>query len=111
MSTSKEFLEYTLDLLSSVGPIQTTRMFGGVLLKVSGVQLGVILMETIYFKVTDPALQDKYKKMGSTQFTYTRKDKKDPVIIKNWWSVPEKALDNAEEMTALAQEALAQNTE
>ncbi|MFT5849885.1 MAG: DNA transformation protein [Patiriisocius sp.] len=104
----KRIFEYIFDLLSEVGPIETKRMFGGALLKVGGTQLGVMLMETLYFKVTDIELQEKYKKWGSTQFTYTRKDKNDPVIIKNWWTVPEMALDNGEVMTALDREVLNQ---
>jgi len=108
MSTSEEFVEYILDLLSSVGQMETKRMFSGVLLTVEGEQLGVILMETLYFKVVDRALQKKYQGMGSTQFQYTRKDKKDPVIIKNWWSVPEEALDNGEALVVFAHEVLSQ---
>jgi TfoX/Sxy family transcriptional regulator of competence genes len=52
--------------------------------------------------VTDDDLQEEYAKRGSTQFSYTRKDKKDSVIIKNWWSVPDEAMDNGEEMVRLA---------
>lgn len=109
MAVSEEYLEYVLDLLSPVGQASSSRMFGGVLLKVKGRQLGVILDEVMYFKVTDLDLQEQYKKKGSVQFTYTRKDKKDPVIIKNWWSVPENALDNGEEMVRLAEEVLSQS--
>lgn len=108
MSASKEFVEYVLDLLEPLADIQTSRMFGGVLLKVEGKQLGVLFGDTLYFKVTDLALQEKYKKEGSKQFTYTRKDKKDPVIIKNWWSVPENAMDSSEEIVHLAEEVLEQ---
>ena len=110
MSASKEFVEYILDLLSPIQNIQTARMFGGVLLKVNGVQLGVLFGETLYFKVKDQELQAKYKAGGSKQFSYTRKDKADPVIIKNWWSVPEKALDNGEEMVRLAEEVINQSS-
>jgi len=108
MSTSPEFLQYILDMLAPVGYVQTSRMFSGVLLKVERKQLGVMLGEVLYFKVIDAELQEQYKKKGSVQFSYTRKDKKDPVIIKNWWSVPESAMDNEEEIVTLAREVLAQ---
>ncbi|PCI29975.1 hypothetical protein COB55_01185 [Candidatus Wolfebacteria bacterium] len=108
MSASKEFVEYILDLLSPIDDVTTARMFGGALLKVHGKQLGVLFGETVYFKVTDETLQKHYASEGSKQFTYTRKDKKDPVIIKNWWSVPEYAMDNSEEMVRLAEEVLGQ---
>ncbi len=106
MSVSKEFVEYILDLLEPIEGIQTSRMFGGVLLKVNDVQLGMLLEDVLYFKVSDPVLQKWYKDEGSEQFTYTRKGKKDPVVIKNWWSVPDRALDSSEEMVRLAEEIL-----
>lgn len=108
MSASPEFVEYVLELLAPVGNVRSSRMFGGALLKVDGRQLGVLFGDRVYFKVTDTTLQEQYKKAGSSQFTYTRKDKPDPVIIKNWWSVPESAMDDSAELSRLADEVLAQ---
>ncbi len=110
VSTSEEFTDYVLDQLSSVGIIQTSRMFGGVLLKVNNKQLGVIINDTLYFKAKEPELQKKFEEMDSEQFQYTRKDKEEPVLIKNWWSTPEEFLENREELVALAHEVLLQNT-
>ena len=107
MKVSQEFLEYILDMLAPVGQVTATRMFSGVLLKVDGVQLGILFSETLYFKVTDLELQQEYREKGSVQFTYTRKDKVTPVVIKNWWSVPDEAVDSGEELVRLAQEILA----
>lgn len=42
MSASEEFVEYVTDMLSPVGNIQVSRMFGDALLKVGGNQLGVL---------------------------------------------------------------------
>lgn len=108
MSASKEFVEYVLDLLKPIERITTARMFGGVLLKVRNRQLGVLFGDTLYFKVTDKELQEQYRKEGSKQFTYTREDKKEPVVIKNWWSVPDSAMDRSEELVQLAEQALEQ---
>lgn len=108
MSASPEFVEYVLELLAPIGNVQVSRMFGGALFKVGGKQLGVFFGDTVYFKVINSTLQEQYKKAGSTQFMYTRKDKKDPVVIKNWWTVPESAMDDSEEMSRLAEEVLAQ---
>lgn len=110
MATSAEFTEYVLDQLAPVGVIQTSKMFGGVLLKVNNRQLGVIIMDTLYLKVKEPELQERFKDMDSEQFEYTRKDKDGPVVIKNWWSVPEELLENREEIVALAYEVLLQGT-
>ncbi len=108
MNTSREFAEYIQEQLESVGEITLKNMFGGVLLSVEGDQLGVVLHSTLYFKVMDADLQKRYQAHGSEQFEYTRKDKDDPVVIKNWWSVPEDAVDNREELMVLAEEVLAQ---
>lgn len=108
MKVSEEFLEYVLDMLAPVGQVVSSRMFNGALLKVSGKQLGILFSETLYFKVTDPLLQQQYTEKGSHQFTYTRKDKEEPVVIKNWWSVPDEVMDNGEAMVLLAQEVLRQ---
>ncbi|XKT75086.1 MAG: TfoX/Sxy family protein [Patescibacteria group bacterium UBA2103] len=106
MSASEEFTQYILDLLSPLGNIEVKRMFGGALLKVSGKQLGVIINDQLYFKVLNSEVQKRYESEGSTQFSYTRKDKKEPIIIKNWWSVPEEIIERREDLIALAEESL-----
>lgn len=108
MGTSAEFTDYVLDQLASVGVIQTSKMFSGVLLKVNNKQLGIIIMDTLYFKVKEPELQKQFESMDSEQFSYQRKDIEAPVVIKNWWSVPEETLENREEVVALAHEVLLQ---
>ncbi len=108
MGTSAEFTDYVLDQLASVGVIQTSKMFSGVLLKVNNKQLGIIIMDTLYFKVKESELQRQFEAMDSEQFSYTRKDRETPVIIKNWWSVPEESLENRDEIVALAHAVLLQ---
>lgn len=83
-------------------------MFGGRLIRIDGRQLGIIANDVLFFKVTDPELQQLYKERGSRQFSYIRKDKDKPVIIKNWWLVPESALDESAQLLELAEEVLAQ---
>ena len=102
MSTSAEYTDYVLDQLSSLGVIHTSKMFGGVLLIIYGTQLGVIIEDILYFKVATPELQTKLQTQGSQQFTYTRKDKEEPVVIKNWWSVPEEILEDRDKVVDLA---------
>jgi len=108
MSTSEEFTNYVLDQLSSIGLIHTSKMFGGVLLKIDGTQLGVIIEDVLYFNVKELELQTKLEDMGSEQFTYTRKDKTEPVVIKNWWSVPEETVEDKDELVSLANNVLSQ---
>ena len=106
MASSQEFSDYVEELLNPLGNITVRRMFGGMLFKIDGKQLGMIIADTLYFKVTNRELQKRYAQEGSVQFSYTRKDKKDPVVIKNWWSVPEDALEDGEALCELGREDL-----
>ncbi len=108
MRTSYEFTEYVLDQLSAIGVIHTSKMFGGVMLKVENKQLGIIIRDTLYFKVKEPELQKKFKDMESEQFEYMREDREEPVVIKNWWSVPGESLENSKRLVGLAYEVLLQ---
>ena len=108
MSTSPEYVDYVLDQLATVGVILTSRMFGGVLLKVDNKQLGVIIDDTLYFKVKEPELHRKFSQMESDPFEYDRKDRKNSVRIRTWWSVPEEVLEDREQLVGLAYEVLLQ---
>ena len=110
MATSPEFTDYVLDQLSDVGVIQTSKMFSGVLLKIDNKQLGVIIDDTLYFKVKEPELHKKFTEMDSDPFEYDRKDREHPVRIRTWWSVPEEILEDRGELVALAYEVLLQGS-
>ena len=110
MATSPEFTDYILDQLESVGVIVTSKMFGGVLLKVDNKQLGVIIQDVLYFKVKEPELHLKFTQMESDPFEYDRKDREAPVRIRSWWSVPDDILEDREQLVALAYEVLLQGS-
>ena len=110
MANSREYTDYVLDQLESVGVILTTKMFGGVLLKVDNKQLGVIIDDVLYFKVKEPELHRKFTQMESDPFEYDRKDRQSPVRIRSWWSVPEEILEDREQLVALAYEVLLQGS-
>ena len=110
MATSSEFLEYVTEMLAPIGGLQTKRMFGGALLLVDGVQLGIVSDETLYFTVTSKELEGRLAREGATQFSYTKKSTPEPVVIKKWWEVPAEYLDNSEALCELAEEVLGQET-
>jgi len=110
MPTKLEFTNYVLDQLESVGVIQTSKMFGGVLLKVDNKQLGVIIDDVLYFKVKEPELHRKFSQMESDPFEYDRKDRESEVRIRTWWSVPEEILEDRRQVVALAYEVLLQGS-
>lgn len=106
MAASQEFIDFVVELLEPVGHIEVSRMFGGALLKVEGKQLGIVADDILYFKVTDPTLQKQLRDEGSVQFSYPRKDKSKPVVIQNWWSAPDRYIDNSEELLDVAEHIL-----
>jgi DNA transformation protein len=110
MKTSDEFIDFVLDQLASFGVIHTSRMFGGVLLKVDNKQLGVVIGDTLYFRVKEAELREKFVAMESEQFEYDKTDRDEPVVVRNWWSVPEEILENREELVGLAYEVLLQGS-
>jgi len=110
MASSPEFTNYILDQLEPVGVILTSRMFGGTLLKINNKQLGVVINDTLYFKVKEPELQEKFTQLESEQFEYTREDREEPVVIRNWWSVPAEIIEDREQLIALAYEVLLQGS-
>jgi len=108
MSTSAEFTDYVLDQLYDVGVIQTSKKFGGVMLKVNNKQLGVIIAGTLYFKVKEPELQERFEKLDSYQYEYIAEGEEEPVVVKSLWSVPMESLENKRKVVGLAYEVLLQ---
>ncbi len=110
MKTSLQFVTYIEELLTEFPNLEKGRLFGGTTLGINEKKIGVIFGDTLFLKVTEKNLQKRYREEGSIQFSYTRKDKKDPVIIKNWWSAPEKALEDPGCLAKLVKEILEQST-
>jgi DNA transformation protein len=104
------FVNYVLEQLEPVGVVLTSKMFGGVLLKIDNKQLGVIINDTLYFKVKEPELHRRFTQMESDPFEYDRKDRESPVRIRTWWSVPDEVLEDREQLVGLAYEVLLQGS-
>ena len=110
MNGGNDFLEYILEQLESLGDIEVKKMFGAFLLKVEGEQLGIVIDDIFYLKVVDKEIQERYREEGSVQFEYKKKTRKEPVVIKNWWSVPERALEDRDYLLELTDEVLNQKS-
>ena len=76
-----QFLEYVLELLEPAGSISSGRMFGGYVIRKSGLPIALIIRDEVYFKVDDSNRAD-YEALGSEPFTYKAKGK--TVAISNW---------------------------
>jgi len=108
--TDQTFVDYVIDQLAPVGVVLTSKMFGGVLLKIDNKQLGIIIDGTLYFKVKEPELHRKFTQMESDPYEYDRKDRESPVRIRTWWSVPDEVLEDKRQLVGLAYEVLLQGS-
>ncbi|WP_374251326.1 TfoX/Sxy family protein [Xanthobacter sp.] len=91
------------DLFAAFGPVAVKRMFGGAGLYADGLMFALWAGEAFYLKA-DAALAEDLKGRGSVPFSYEAKG-----VVRTmggYWSVPEAALDDADDLAALARRAL-----
>lgn len=91
-----DFAEYVVhDLLGQISRITARAMFGGHGLYKGGVIFGIIADGQLYFK-TDEKTSKKYKKLGSSPFTYSKGKVKS--ITMSYWELPAEIMDDPEEL-------------
>jgi DNA transformation protein len=103
MTVSAEYTEYILEKLEPLGTIVKSRFFGGVALSFQSIQFAMIMGSTLYFVVNEKS-RDKYKAKGMEPFSYATK--KGTVLVHRYWSVPEEALEEPDELKRWAHEAI-----
>jgi DNA transformation protein len=104
MATDPEFLEHILDLFQGLGRITSGRMFSGTALYVEGdVMFACVLGNTVWLK-SDAETLDRFEAAGSRAFTYDRAN--GPQRVTSLMSLPESAMDDADEALSWARLAL-----
>jgi DNA transformation protein len=83
------------ELLDPLGVIRFRRMFGGMGIYAGELMFGLVIDEVLYFK-TDATTQPDYSAEGCGPFIYARKDGRQVSI--SYWRVPERLLDEPEEL-------------
>lgn len=92
------------DLFAAFGPVHVRRMFGGSGLYAGGHMFAIAVGGAIYLKA-DAAFAEHLAARGSAPFSYVAKGA--VRTMRGFWSVPEDALDDGEDLAALARRALA----
>jgi DNA transformation protein len=87
------------DLFASLGPVTVKRMFGGKGIYCQGVIFALYLFDEIMLKV-DEETAPLFSVAGARQWVYQREGKS-PVAMP-YWSTPEDALDDPDEMAKWA---------
>lgn len=103
MPQSKEYLEYVLEQLHSLGGVVSRRMFSGAGLYQDEVFFGLLFRDTLYFKVNDSNRAD-YESRGMGRFQpYPDK----PYRSFSYYEVPADVLEDREELTSWARRSIA----
>ncbi|MGH8109530.1 MAG: TfoX/Sxy family protein [Arenimonas sp.] len=97
------FLAHLNELLEPLGKISTKIMFGGHGVYCNGVIMGLVINQALYLKV-DGQTRDFFSKAGCEPFVYEMKAK---TVAMSYWSVPDDAMESAEDMLPWAKYAYA----
>lgn len=87
------------DLFASLGPVTVKRMFGGKGIYCQGVIFALYLFDEIMLKVDDETAP-LFSAAGARQWVYQREGKSS--VAMPYWSTPEDALDDPDEMAKWA---------
>jgi len=102
MSASEGFIELLKDCMSGLGPVSVRRMFGGAGIYADSVMFGLIADDTLYLKADDKTKCD-FEAEGLEPFVYEGGGR---TIAMSYWRIPERLLDDPDEMVAWARTAL-----
>jgi DNA transformation protein and related proteins len=102
MAASEGFIELLVDVLGGLGPVSVRRMFGGAGVYADGVMFGLVADDTLYLKADD-ATKGAFEAEGLGPYGYGGAGKR---IDLPYWRIPERLLDDPDEMVAWARVAL-----
>lgn len=103
MARQDSFVDYTLELLEPLGPVQARGMFGGWGIYHRGLMFGLIAEGRFYLKVDDVTRPAFEAATGCEPFVYRGADK--PMTM-NYWTPPTDAQDDAIELLPWARRAV-----
>lgn len=102
MTASDGFSELLKDALRGLGPVAVRRMFGGAGVYADGVMFGLVADDTLYFKADDETKR-AFEGEGLEPFVYEGGGRK---VAMSYWRIPERLLDDPDEMVSWARTAL-----
>lgn len=90
------------DIFAAFRPVRCRRMFGGLGIYAEGVMFGLVAFERIYLKA-DADFARSLEAEGAERFSYEAKGRR---MSLGYWTLPERAIDDAEAAAELAGRAL-----
>ncbi|MEX0312079.1 MAG: TfoX/Sxy family protein [Tateyamaria sp.] len=104
MALTDEEIDHVLDLFSGVGALSTRKMFGGIGVYSDGTIFAVMMRDGRLMLKGKGEMIARFDAMGMERWTYQRPGKAETAMP--YWILPDSALEDAEEASALAREAL-----
>lgn len=104
MPVSQEFRTHIAELLQPIGAIGVRGMFGGAGVYSGDTMFALIADDTLYFKVDDEN-RAAFAAAGSGPFVYVPGSGRK--VSTSYWMVPEKLMDEPDELVDWARQALA----
>ncbi len=100
---------FVTDLFAGVGGVSAKPMFGGLGVYADGVMFALVTGEGGIFVKADDALKAELSAQGSSPFiwTATKGPNAGRPMAMGYWSLPESALDDPEEASAIGRKARA----
>jgi DNA transformation protein len=102
MAVSREYRDFIAETLAPLGRVSLRRMFGGAGIFQGEMMFGLMVDDTLYFKV-DAATQRDYEAAGMQPFTYKAKGRERAL---GYWQVPDGLLDDPDELCRWARLAV-----
>ena len=99
----KEYVNYVVDLMQSIGPVTARAMFGGHGIFLDGLMFGLVADSVLYLKVGRDN-KDDYVRRDLEPFTYSKNGK--PMRM-SYYQAPEETLEDSDEMNIWANRAYA----
>ncbi len=97
----KEFADYVVDMMQSIGPVTVKGMFGGYGVFLESLMFGLIADRVLYLKV-DKESENDFIAKDLEAFTYSKQGK--PFKM-SYYKAPEQALEESESMSIWANKA------
>lgn len=97
----KEFVEYVVDLMQSLGPVCAKGMFGGYGIFLEGLMFALVDDCTLYFKA-DKETEKEFTKRRLPAFSYYKEGKE---LKLSYFEAPDDVLEDSDEMNRWASQA------
>ncbi len=104
MVASASFAEFLREQLAPLGPVSMRRMFGKTGVFCEGVMFGMVTEDTLYVRVDDHNRETFREAESFPPLNYAKKGSS---IDLSFWRVPERLIDEPDELVAWARAALA----